>query len=327
MARLGLETHLSDENTNPLIINDNERRSRITDEYNYLYRRRHTALDDDLTTDDDIEDEFIQNADRERLRLLLEAEQTRLLNQQLASQYYILINRLRPRQNVQPAPDYDIAYPQRQQPNCTSYTNSYPTSARDSPKPVVSESSLKELIGPAQHFAHMVCKALSLPSSIYGICNCLSEAAKVVNASDGSARAVELVLAALWGGVSAYLSYAFIDGLMLRWLVMYSSTGTILRLLSINTLMAALVRILISTFAQDSANLLSSWILIACLLTAAYTIQNFVTSNIAIEERARRVDIYHIAVFAVVPVGVASFITMLGLIRSLVIVRSNIADG
>ncbi|KAK9451008.1 N-glycosylation protein-domain-containing protein [Limtongia smithiae] len=196
-------------------------------------------------------------------------------------------------------------------------------SSRSSPVPVVSERSLKGLIGPARRLAHVICKALSLPPGVYGAWMCLREAWKAQHENNDSARSIELMLAALWGGVSAYLSFAFIDGLMLRWLVMYSSPGTIVRLLSINTLMAALTRIILSIFAADPVHLLPTWILIACILTAAYAIQSFVTSNIAIEPRTRRVDLYHIAVFAVVPVGLASFITLMGLIRSLMIIRSG----
>ncbi|KAK9239280.1 N-glycosylation protein-domain-containing protein [Lipomyces kononenkoae] len=314
------------------------------DEYNYSYRRRHHILDEETTTDEeDAESEMTGDEDvdtelqNEQFRRLLQQQQNRILSEQSANLLAAMASRMVPsvRQNmIPPVPDYcptgRVAYGESMNsslvthpPNPHSTVNSYPPSSRASPKPVVSERNLKDLIRPGQNFTHMVCKALSLPLSIHGIYSCLYEAWKATNTPNGNARPLELVLAALWAGVCAYLFYAFIDGLMLRWLVMYSSPATILRLLSINTLMAAITRLVLTTFAEDPVNLLPTWILIACILTAAYAIQNFVTSNIAIEERARRVDIYHIAVFAVVPVGIASFITMLGLIRSIMVIRSG----
>ncbi|KAK9263739.1 N-glycosylation protein-domain-containing protein [Lipomyces tetrasporus] len=316
------------------------------EDYTYRYRRRNVILDEEPTTDeDDTEGELTGDEDadveqqHEQFRRLLQQQQNRILSEQSANLLAAMASRLVPsvRQNMMPpVPDYRPLGPVAFSENLNSSTgihtptthsnmNSYPPS-RASPKPVVSERSLKDLIRPGQNFAHLVCKALSLPPSIHGIFICLHEAWKAMNSPNDSATSLELVLAALWAGVSAYLFYAFIDGLMLRWqyrLVMYSSPATILRLLSINTLMAAMTRIVLTTFAGDPVNFLPTWILIACILTAAYAIQNFVTSNIAIEERARRVDIYHIAVFAVVPVGIASFITMIGLIRSLMEIRSG----
>ncbi|KAK9324603.1 N-glycosylation protein-domain-containing protein [Lipomyces orientalis] len=314
------------------------------EEYTYRYRRRNVILDEETTTDeDDTEGELTGDEDadveqqHEQFRRLLQQQQNRILSEQSANLLAAMASRLVPsvRQNMMPpVPDYRPLGPVAFSENLNSSTavhtptthsnmNSYPSSRRASPKPVVIERSLKDLIRPGQNFAHLVCKALSLPPSIHGIFVCLYEAWKAMKAPNDSATSLELVLAALWAGVSAYLFYAFIDGLMLRWLVMYSSPATILRLLSINTLMAAMTRIVLTTFAGDPVNFLPTWILIACILTAAYAIQNFVTSNIAIEERARRVDIYHIAVFAVVPVGIASFITMIGLIRSLMEIRSG----
>ena len=56
----------------------------------------------------------------------------------------------------------------------------------------------------------------------------------------------------------------------------------------------------------------------------AYIIQNFVTSNLALEHKSRSVDLYNIAVFAVVPVGIASFLTMISLLWSLMILRIDL---
>lgn len=79
---------------------------------------------------------------------------------------------------------------------------------------------------------------------------------------------------------------------------------------------------LVSILSPDgSAYKLHVWILISCILTVAYTIQNFVTSNVALEKKRRSVDLYNIAVFAVVPVGLASFLTMLVMLRSIMILQ------
>lgn len=83
---------------------------------------------------------------------------------------------------------------------------------------------------------------------------------------------------------------------------------------------------LVSILSPDTTYRLHVWILISCILTVAYTVQNFVTSNVSLERKRRSVDLYNIAVFAVVPVGLASFITMLGLMRSIMILQYQYED-
>lgn len=111
-------------------------------------------------------------------------------------------------------------------------------------------------------------------------------------------------------------------------IVTYSTLGAILRVLSCSTMNIVMIQSLHSLLSPDRTYLLHIWILISCILTVAYIIQNFVTSNLALsgKKNNRSVDLYNIAVFAVVPVGIASFITMLGLLRSLLILRLGLEE-
>ncbi|KAK9477345.1 N-glycosylation protein-domain-containing protein [Lipomyces japonicus] len=316
------------------------------DDYNY-------EDDADNDDDDDVENRNVngnegprmngeeeqrqeKEEDREtrRIRRIFEEQHSRLMNEQSAN---LLARIFPPLASWRAAPEYGDAptgyhyarTPQAQPQISTASSSSSSNEPIDRAKaPSVELSKLETFLGPRLNFGFTICKALSLPPSLYGMGYCLYQAWLLQGSTaDASARSLELVLAALWCTVSAYLSYAFIDGLMLRWLVMYSLPATILRLLSINTLMGALTRLIVGACAgRDQANLLPTWIVIACILTTAYAIQTFVTSNIAIEQRARRVDLYRIVVFAVVPVGFMSFVTMLGLIRSLVLIRAIAAS-
>ncbi|CAN6675047.1 hypothetical protein TRVA0_081S00298 [Trichomonascus vanleenenianus] len=168
-------------------------------------------------------------------------------------------------------------------------------------------------------------RGLAVLPSVLGMWNCLYEAWQIQQNNDPrpitSVRSSELFMAGIWCIVSGYLSYSVVDGLMVRWIVTYSSPAAILRVLSCSTLNIAMTQALHSILSPDRTYLLHVWILVSCILTVAYIIQNFVTSNLALEKKTRSVDLYNIAVFAVVPVGLASFVTMLGLLRSLLILR------
>lgn len=72
---------------------------------------------------------------------------------------------------------------------------------------------------------------------------------------------------------------------------------------------------------------LQIWILVSVLLTTLYTLQTFVTSDIGTSQRGRTVDLFHIAVYAVIPIGLASFITMLALIRNLMVLQLYLPSG
>ncbi|CAI5755963.1 unnamed protein product [Candida verbasci] len=154
-----------------------------------------------------------------------------------------------------------------------------------------------------------------------------------------SARNLEHFLTGIWCLVSSYLSYSILDSLLVRWIVTYSTSAAIVRVLSMSTIMITCEFYLVSTFSANGYKYgLHIWILISCLLTLTYTVQNFVTSNLQLtnnnsngnpikkknRKQKRFFDFYNIVVFAVVPVGLASFVTMIGLLRSLLILRIDI---
>ena len=149
-----------------------------------------------------------------------------------------------------------------------------------------------------------------------------------------------------------------------------------------STIMITCELYLVSTFSADGYKYgLHIWILISCILTFTYIVQNFVTLNLQLEHhntikqhqtqeplrggenevntdgntlthrngvssnghistagrsnvknytqmRAKKprrfFDFYNIVVFAVVPVGLASFVTMIGILRSLLILRIDV---
>lgn len=185
-----------------------------------------------------------------------------------------------------------------------------------------------------QHFALAFCRDVSLIPAIYS----LFQSWKRVFHDDNSqaiittARGLEHFLTGMWCIVAAYLNYSVLDGLIIRWIVTYLTLAAIVRVLSLSTMSITVELYLVSTFtAQGYKYGLHIWILISCILTLAYIVQNFVTSNIDIgkdggtkKRRGRVLDMYNIVVFAVVPVGLASFVTMIGLLRSLLILRIDV---
>ena len=216
-------------------------------------------------------------------------------------------------------------------------------------------------------------------------------------------RATEFFLASLWCLVSALLSYTILDGLMVRWMVMYAIQAVIVRILSMSLIIVMVVEIFGYTFNNaDNEFCLTVWIFISCVLTIFFIIQCFYSNNLDIEQRLsskaalgsdlarsrsntanncnnnlnsgyhdnydndnqtggpldereerdpkdesgagnwntrgnsgiagenlknklkRKVDLYNLIVFAVVPIGVASFVSTVGLVRLLVILRLDI---
>lgn len=121
----------------------------------------------------------------------------------------------------------------------------------------------------------------------------------------------------VWCLVSCYLSFAFTDGLMLRWLFRYGPVATIIRLLTLNGFNYYITMVILSFTEQRSQLVLPAWIFISVILTGAYCVQDWLTSNIAMqkgEQEKRQVNFLEIAVFCVVPVGMASFFTMVMLL-------------
>ena len=77
-----------------------------------------------------------------------------------------------------------------------------------------------------------------------------------------------------------------------------------------------------------SSLVLPAWIVISLILTVCYIVQDWLTSNIAIitaKEGQRKINFLEVAVFCVVPVGLASFITMI-LLLGLRFIETNRID-
>lgn len=201
--------------------------------------------------------------------------------------------------------------------------------------------SLKQIglkfLNARQHFALAICRDICLIPPLIGLFQSwkrvfvesyfASSAASSLAADFTSARAAEHFLTGIWCIVAAYLSYAVLDGLMVRWIVNYLAPAAIVRMLSMSTILIALEQYTVAAFSADGYKYgLHIWILVSCIMTGAYIIQNFVTSNLDLKgkRKQRFFDFYNIVVFAVVPVGFASFLTMIGLLRSLLILRLDL---
>lgn len=184
-----------------------------------------------------------------------------------------------------------------------------------------------------QHFLLACCRDLSLVPSLIGLIQSWKQVfvdANIVSYSITRAKLPEHFLTGIWCIVAGYLSYSVLDGLMIRWIVTYSTSAAILRMLSMSTIIVTIEQYLLSSLSANGYKYgLHIWILISCCLTFVYIVQNFVTLNLDLrgKRRARFFDFYNIVVFAVVPVGLASFITMIGLLRSLLIVRLDIENN
>ncbi|ODV89870.1 hypothetical protein CANCADRAFT_96975 [Tortispora caseinolytica NRRL Y-17796] len=165
-----------------------------------------------------------------------------------------------------------------------------------------------------------LCSWMSLVGSLYSAVYCISTAANMPPECKGAVRPIELVLAAIWCIVGTYLTRALINGLLLRWLVYYSPLGTALRLLSFAAATGAVYQQ--SLQRTDTAHLLPVFIFLSCVLTVGYAIQNFITSDLSRPGR-RSWNLVRVAVFAVVPIGLASFITMLSLLRLVFLLRPS----
>ncbi|WPK23758.1 hypothetical protein PUMCH_001004 [Australozyma saopauloensis] len=203
--------------------------------------------------------------------------------------------------------------------------------------PVRSSSRLVKTVGlkflsARQHFLLATCRDLSLIPCVVGLCRSWwvfvkSDGAEAVSSGITTARVSEHFLTGLWCIVAGYLLFSVLDGLMVRWIVGYSITGAIVRMAAMSAILVAIEEYLVAAFSAEGFNYaLHTWILISCALTVMFIAQNFITSNIDLKGkyRPRFFDFYKIAVFAVVPVGMASFITMIGLLRSLLILRLDI---
>lgn len=185
-----------------------------------------------------------------------------------------------------------------------------------------------------------------------------------------TARSSEYFLASLWCLVSMYLSYSILDSLMVRWIIKYATIAAIFRMFSLSLVIICLEMLLLTAMSPAGEYHLHTWILISCLLTGGYIIQNFITSNLIYGDKKelphdstrressgsdvitspsdlgltinvnrkrkpssnfqlhwskrRRLDLYKVTVFCVVPVGFTSFLTMIVLLRNLFIQRLDV---
>ncbi|EFR02536.1 hypothetical protein MGYG_05532 [Nannizzia gypsea CBS 118893] len=112
---------------------------------------------------------------------------------------------------------------------------------------------------------------------------------------------------------SAYLSYFFTDCMMSRWLVNYTPPAVIIRLLTINCLIAYLTSwiLYLSGASSDPRLLLPAWISITSILTLLYHLTQR-KINIKKETKAS------LSVFSI-----ASFISMSSLLLQLHLSREN----
>lgn len=177
-------------------------------------------------------------------------------------------------------------------------------------------------------------------------------------------RASEYMLCSMWCLVSLYLSFATLDNLMVRWIMKYSIMAVILRMFSMSLVLITIEHFLLNSLSPERDYYLHTWILISGILTGLFIWQNYLNSNLDYLNNRRdasRIDtdphsdndemshsisvpaeeteshqpntdprlkrafnLYNIIVFCVVPLGMASFVTMLCLLRNLFIQRLDI---
>ncbi|KTW30239.1 hypothetical protein T552_04080 [Pneumocystis carinii B80] len=123
----------------------------------------------------------------------------------------------------------------------------------------------------------------------------------------------EIWMTSIWFIVCAFLSYKLTSGLLLRWRIKYSYPAILIRLMSLNLMNMCLIRLFVSSSSNKIQQLLST-ILVTCILACIYAIQNYITSDFSqfgIVKTPRRPNLINIAIYVIVPIGFASFITML----------------
>ncbi|KAI1258902.1 N-glycosylation protein-domain-containing protein [Xylariaceae sp. FL1019] len=112
------------------------------------------------------------------------------------------------------------------------------------------------------------------------------------------------LLAALWSSAAAYLAYFFTDRLVSRWLINYTPSATVVRILTIDCVFAYLTSWIVYLVGGtlEPLLLLSAWIGIATILTACY---HYTQRKILIHKETSA----SIRVFSI-----ASFISMVALL-------------
>ncbi|KAK0609347.1 N-glycosylation protein-domain-containing protein [Bombardia bombarda] len=117
-------------------------------------------------------------------------------------------------------------------------------------------------------------------------------------------RLTETLLASIWCGSSAYLSFFFTDCLMSRWLLNYTPLGTTVRLLTTNALngyFTSWVLYLVGG-ANDPRLLLPAWIGISTVLTIMYHVTQ------------RKINIRKETSMSAGVFSIASFVSMVALL-------------
>lgn len=250
-----------------------------------------------------------------------------------------------------------------------------------------------------QHIIVTICRDIPLYSMLKNIFVLIRQWYKLMKVPYNNViavRATEFFLASLWCLVSALISYTILDGLMVRWMVMYDIQAAIVRILSSSLMIILTVELFNYTFNNSSNDFcLTVWILISCVFTFVFILQCFLSNNLVLEDKfnekeigsvdltsrmssasnsnhsvlesdrnahsrsmnsivnatienfetprkrgnsgiteftdrslknklKRKVDMYNLVVFAVVPIGVASFVSMIGLVRLLLIIRLDV---
>lgn len=248
-----------------------------------------------------------------------------------------------------------------------------------------------------QHILVTICRDIPIYSFLKNFIVLISQWYKLIKVPYNNittVRATEFFLASIWCLVSALLSYTILDGLMIRWMVIYDVHAVIVRILSMSLIIIMVIEMFNYTFNNaDNEFCLTVWIFISCVLTLFFILQCFLSSNLIVEKQftldenrsknknnnigceinndfelpkrneqhtqkthfrsnsgiadgnsndnrsginhnnnennfkgkyKRKVDFYNLVVYAVVPVGVASFVSMVGLVRLLVILRLDI---
>lgn len=171
-------------------------------------------------------------------------------------------------------------------------------------------------------------RALSCAPSAFAVWDYFVSAHNCIEYSRSvSACAQRTILPAIWCLVSGYLTWLGLDGMIIRWLHTYSQPAAIFRVITCVLLNYAAIEALVRfRNHRSSTNLfdLQIWILISVILTVLYILQMFITSNL--DDKRRTLNLLHIAVYAVIPIGVASFATMLFLIRCLMLAQLSTAN-
>ncbi|PRT53364.1 N-glycosylation protein eos1 [Wickerhamiella sorbophila] len=125
---------------------------------------------------------------------------------------------------------------------------------------------------------------------------------------------------AVWCMASGYMAYLSLDGLIVRWIVTYSQIAATVRMVSCVLLNYLFIQSF-SRFGTSDIQALQIWVFITCVLTVSYILQSFIASNMAANTKERTLNLFHTAVYAVIPIGLASFFTMIGMIRTVMMLQ------